>query len=166
MRQKPGWRLVDFRELWEYRDLFFFLVWRDIKARYAQSVLGVGWTIIRPVMSMIVFTVVFGGLVKVSSDGAPYAIFSYAALVPWTYFSTAITDAADSLIRNRNMLTKVYFPRLIMPMSSVLGKLIDFVIAPACACSHADRSPRCSILRAGNDEEASESLNRKRDIPR
>lgn len=126
---KSGWRLVDFRELWEYRDLFFFLVWRDIKVRYAQSILGVGWAVIQPVFSMIVFTVVFGRLAKIDSDGVPYAIFSYAALVPWTYFSNALTESTGSLIASSSMLTKVYFPRLIIPMTPVLSKLIDFGIA-------------------------------------
>lgn len=124
-----GWRLIDFRELWEYRDLFFFLVWRDIKTRYAQSILGVGWAVIQPVFSMIVFTIVFGNLAKVSSDGAPYAIFSYAALVPWTYFSNSLTGASSSLISGSGMITKVYFPRLIIPLAPVLGKLVDFGIA-------------------------------------
>ena len=126
---RSGWRPIDFRELWQYRDLLYFLVWRDIKVRHAQSVLGVAWAIIQPVFFMIVFTIIFGKLVKVSSDGAPYAIFSYTALVPWTYFSTAFTEAADSLIRNSNMLSKVYFPRLIMPLAAILGKLFDFSIA-------------------------------------
>ena len=124
-----GWRLIDFRELWRYRDLFYFLVWRDIKVRYAQSVLGISWAVIQPVFFMIVFSIVFGRLVRVSSDGAPYPIFSFVALVPWTYFSSSLTMATGSLAQNSNLLTKVYFPRLIMPLSSVLGKLVDFAIA-------------------------------------
>ena len=124
-----GWRLIDFRELWEYRDLLYFLVWRDIKIRYAQSVLGIGWAVVQPVFFMIVFTVVFGMLAKVESDGVPYAIFSYTALVPWTYFATGLTDSTNSLLQNVNMLTKVYFPRLVLPLSSILGKLVDFAIA-------------------------------------
>ena len=126
---RPGWQLIDFRELWQYRDLFYFLVWRDIKVRYAQSVLGIGWAVIQPVFFIIVFTIVFGRLVKVSSDGAPYAIFSFVALVPWSYFASSLTLATGSLVTNSRMLTKVYFPRLIMPLSSVLGKLVDFGIA-------------------------------------
>jgi len=126
---KTGWRSINFRELWEYRDLLFFLVWRDIKVRYAQSVLGIGWAVVQPIFSMIVFTIVFGNLAKISSDGVPYAIFSYAALVPWTYFSNALTESTGSLIASSNMLTKVYFPRLIIPMTPVLSKLIDFGIA-------------------------------------
>lgn len=126
---RAGWRLIDFRELWDYRDLLYFLVWRDIKVRYAQSVLGASWAIIQPIFFMIVFTIVFGNLAKVGSDGAPYAIFAYTALVPWTYFSTAFTDATGSLIQSQTMLNKVYFPRLVMPLASVLGKLLDFGIA-------------------------------------
>jgi lipopolysaccharide transport system permease protein len=124
-----SWMPLKLGELWEYRDLFYFLVWRDVKARYAQSILGVGWAIIQPVFSMIVFTIVFGNLAKVSSEGVPYAIFSYAALVPWTYFSSALTGASGSLIGASGMLTKVYFPRLIIPIAPVLSKLVDFALA-------------------------------------
>ena len=126
---RSGWRLVDFRELWHYRDLLYFLVWRSIKAFYAQSILGIGWALIRPVFSMIIFTVVFGKLARVGSDGVPYAIFSYTALVPWTYFSTALTSATTSLVTGAGMLTKVYFPRLIIPLAPVLARLVDFFIA-------------------------------------
>ncbi len=122
-------RLINWQELWQYRDLFIFLVWRDIKTRYAQSVLGVGWAIIQPVFSMIVFTIVFGNLAKVNSEGVPYAIFSYTALVPWTFFSTSLTSASGSLISSKNLITKVYFPRLVIPISPVLGKMIDFGIS-------------------------------------
>jgi lipopolysaccharide transport system permease protein len=122
-------RLVDWQELWQYRDLFFFLVWRDIKVRYAQSILGVGWAIIQPVFSMIVFTIVFGNLANVDSDGVPYAIFSYTALVPWTFFSSSLTDASGSLVSAANMFTKVYFPRLVIPIAPILSKLVDFGIA-------------------------------------
>ena len=131
MTIKPpgGWVSLEFRELWRYRDLFFFLVWRDIKVQYAQSVLGIGWAVIQPLFYMVVFTVVFGKLANVGSDGVPYAIFSYTALVPWTYFSTSLTLSTGSLIKNANMLTKVYFPRLTIPLSAVLGRLVDFAIA-------------------------------------
>ena len=125
---KSGWRLVDWRELADYRDLFLFLTWRHIKVQYAQSTLGVGWAIIQPLFSMIVFTIVFGRLAGVSSDGVPYAAFSLVALVPWTYFANAVTEGANSLIQNTSMLTKVYFPRLVLPLSSVLAKLVDFSI--------------------------------------
>lgn len=126
---RRGLRLLDLRELVAYRDLFRFLVWREIKVRYAQSAIGVGWAVIQPVFSMIVFTIVFGRLAKISSDGAPYAVFSLAALVPWTYFSNALVDGANSLVTNANMLTKIYFPRVLMPMSAVAAKLVDFSIA-------------------------------------
>lgn len=126
---KPGWRFIDFREIWQYRDLFYFLIWRDIKSRYAQSVLGISWAVIQPVFFTVVFTFVFGKWAKVSSDGAPYVMFSYLALVPWVYFGTALTDTTGSLIKNSNLLTKVYFPRLIIPMTSALAKLVDFFIA-------------------------------------
>jgi len=122
-------RLINWQEMWQYRDLFIFLVWRDIKTRYAQSILGVGWAIIQPVFSMIVFTIVFGNLAKVDSEGVPYAIFSYTALVPWTFFSTSLTSASSSLISSKNLITKVYFPRLVIPIAPVLGKMIDFGIS-------------------------------------
>ena len=127
--ESTGFRLIDWGELRQYRDLFYFLIWRDIKTRYAQSVLGVGWAVIQPVFSMVVFSIVFGGLAKISSDGVPYPIFSYAALVPWTYFSNALTTATSSLITSSNMLSKVYFPRLVIPLAPVIGKLVDFAIA-------------------------------------
>jgi len=126
---KSGWRLIDVCELWQYRDLFYFLIWRDVKTRYAQSILGIGWAVIQPVFTMIVFTIVFGNLAKISSDGVPYAIFSYVGLVPWTYFSGALTSASGSLVSASGMFTKVYFPRLIIPLAPVFGKLIDFAIA-------------------------------------
>jgi lipopolysaccharide transport system permease protein len=122
-------RGLDLRELWRYRDLFYLLMWRDIKVRYAQSVLGIGWAIIQPVAFMVVFTIIFGRLVKMGSDGAPYPIFSYTALVPWTYFSTALATATASLNQNSDMLSKIYFPRLVIPLSAVAGKLVDFGIA-------------------------------------
>jgi len=129
IQPRSGWRLVDWRELYQYRDLFRFLVWREIKVRYAQSTIGIGWAIIQPVFSMLVFTVVFGRLAGVASDGAPYALFSLTGLVPWTYFANALTDGTASLVNNANMLSKVYFPRLLLPLSSVVAKLVDFAIA-------------------------------------
>jgi lipopolysaccharide transport system permease protein len=126
---KKGWRLINWQELWQYRDLFLFLVWRDIKTRYAQSILGVGWAVIQPVFSMIVFTIVFGNIAKVNSEGMHYAIFSYTALVPWTFFSTSLTSASGSLISSKNLITKVYFPRLVIPIAPILGKAIDFGIS-------------------------------------
>jgi lipopolysaccharide transport system permease protein len=126
---RTGWQVVDLRELREYRDLFIFWVWRNVKARYAQSVLGIGWAVIQPVFAMLVFTVVFGNLARLDSDGVPYPIFSFAALVPWTYFANAFTDASNSLVTNTNMLAKIYFPRIVLPLTSVISKLIDFGIS-------------------------------------
>lgn len=126
---RSGWRLVDWRELLAYRDLFRFLVLRDIRVLYKQSVLGIAWAIIGPVVSMLVFTVVFGRLAKVPSDGVPYSIFAYTALVPWTYFAAAVTTSTSSLVSNANLMTKIYFPRLLIPMTPVMAKLVDFAIA-------------------------------------
>ena len=119
----------DLRELWEHRDLLYFLVRRDVKTRYSQSVLGLGWAVVQPVCTMLIFTIVFGKLAAISSDGAPYAIFSYAALVPWTYFAGALTGAAGSVNGNAGLIGKVYFPRAIVPLVPVLSKLLDFVVA-------------------------------------
>jgi lipopolysaccharide transport system permease protein len=121
--------LIDFSELWRYKDLLYFLTLRGIKARYAQSILGVSWAIIQPLFTTLVFTLVFGGLAKVDSDGMPYVLFSYLALWPWNYFSGTLTESANSLIQNANMITKVYFPRMVLPLSAILSKLLDFVIA-------------------------------------
>jgi lipopolysaccharide transport system permease protein len=129
IKPRPGWRSINFKELWNYQDLLYFLVWRDIKTRYAQSVFGVGWAIIQPFMMMIVFTVVFGNLAEFESDGLPFPVFTYAALVPWAYFANSFTDSASSLIRNAEMVKKIYFPRLMIPLSSVVAKLLDFAIA-------------------------------------
>lgn len=126
---RRGWELVDLQELWRYKDLFYFMVWRDIKIIYKQTVMGFAWAIIRPFFSMVIFSIVFGRLAQVPSDGIPYPIFSYAALVPWTYFATAITKSTESLISNSGMLTKIYFPRLVIPMTPVLAGLVDFAIA-------------------------------------
>ena len=123
------WPRIDLRELWAYRNLFLFLVWRDIKVRYAQTVLGAGWAIIQPVLAMVVFTLIFGNFAKIPSDGVPYPVFSLAALVPWIYFSTALTTASNSLIANPNLITKVYLPRLVIPFAPVLAGLVDFAIA-------------------------------------
>jgi len=128
IRPTHGWQLINVRELLHYRDLLYFLSVRGIKARYAQSVLGVGWAVIQPLFSTVVFTIVFGRLAGVSSDGVPYFLFSLTAMVPWNYFSNTLTDSTNSLVANANMLSKVYFPRLILPLSSVLSKLLDFVI--------------------------------------
>ncbi len=128
IESKKGLQFIDWKELFLYRHLFFFLVWRDVKIRYKQTILGFTWAIIKPLFSMIIFSIVFGKMAKVSSDGLPYPIFSYAALVPWTYFSTAMVGSTNSLVGN-NMLSKIYFPRLVIPAIPVLAYLVDFVIA-------------------------------------
>ncbi len=126
---QQGWELVNWRELVQYKDLLWFLVWRDVKSRYAQSILGIGWAIIQPVFNMLVFTIIFGNLARLDSDGVPYAIFNYAAMVPWTYFANSLTESGSSLVGASNLLTKVYFPRLTIPLAPVLAKLLDFGIA-------------------------------------
>jgi lipopolysaccharide transport system permease protein len=129
IKPSSGWKFVNLKELWRYKDLLYFLTIRGIKAKYAQSVLGVSWAIIQPLFTTLVFTIVFGRLAKVSSDGIPYALFSYLALWPWNYFSGTLTDSSNSLIVNANMITKVYFPRLVLPLSAIFSKLLDFIIA-------------------------------------
>ena len=124
-----GWAWPKFRELWEYRELLFFFVWRDIKVRYRQTVMGALWAIIQPFFTMVIFSLFFGRLAKVPSDGLPYPIFSYAALVPWTFFATALTQASNSLVVSANMVKKIYFPRLTLPIATVLAGVIDFVLA-------------------------------------
>lgn len=129
IKPKKGWQLIDFKELKEYRDLFYFLVVRDIKVRYKQTVLGGLWAIIQPFFMMVVFTLFFGNLAKVPSDGIPYPIFSYSALIAWTYFANSISNSGNSLIQNTALISKVYFPRLIVPLAPVLAFLLDFCIA-------------------------------------
>lgn len=126
---KKGWQVIDWRELSQYRDLFYFLVVRDVKVLYKQTVLGFAWAILQPLFGMVIFSVVFGRLAQIPSDSVPYPLFSYVALVPWTYFSGAMNGSTNSLINNAEMLSKVYFPRLVIPMTPVLAKLVDFVIA-------------------------------------
>ena len=124
-----GWIGLKLRELWEYRDLLFFLAWRDISVRYKQTILGAAWAIIQPFFSMVVFSLFFGRLAQIPSDGVPYPIFSYAAMLPWTYFSSAMSSSSNSLVGSANLLTKVYFPRLVIPLASVIPPAIDFAIA-------------------------------------
>lgn len=126
---RSGWRVIDFRELREFGDLFLFLVWRAVKVRYAQSAIGIGWVVVQPLASMVVFTLIFGGLVGVESDGQPYSLFAFVALVPWTYFSNALTQATASLSNDSSIISKIYFPRLILPLALVTARLIDFGIA-------------------------------------
>lgn len=128
IEKKTKLKLIDWKELSAYRDLLYFLIVRGIRAKYAQSVLGVSWAVIQPLFTMLVFTIVFGRLAKISSDGVPYALFSFSALMPWTYFSGVLNEASNSLTTNANMLSKVYFPRMVLPLAAMFGKLLDFSI--------------------------------------
>jgi lipopolysaccharide transport system permease protein len=129
IRPSRGWVALGLRELWEYRELLWFLVWRDVKVRYKQTVLGAGWAILQPVATMVVFSLFFGRLAEMPSDGLPYPIFSFAGLVPWTFFSQGLSQSANSLVGSHNLITKVYFPRLAIPISTVLAGLVDFALA-------------------------------------
>jgi lipopolysaccharide transport system permease protein len=120
---------LNLRELWKYRELLYFLTWRDVKVRYKQTLLGAAWAIIQPFFTMVVFSLFFGKLAKIPSDGVPYPIFSYAALVPWTFFANALSQSSNSLVGSASLITKVYFPRLVVPLSSVLSGMVDFALA-------------------------------------
>lgn len=124
-----GWVALKLAELWGYRELLLFLVWRDIKVRYKQTLLGAAWAIIQPLFTMLVFSLFFGKLAKIPSDGLPYPVFSYAALVPWNFFAQGLTLSSDSLVGSANLIRKVYFPRLVIPISAVMSGVIDFTIA-------------------------------------
>lgn len=124
-----GWVSLRLRELWDYRELLYFLTWRDIKIRYKQTILGAAWAIIQPLFTMLVFSLFFGKLAKVPSDGIPYPIFCYAALVPWTFFANGLTQSSNSLVGSSNLLTKVYFPRLTIPLATVFSGVVDFLLA-------------------------------------
>jgi lipopolysaccharide transport system permease protein len=124
-----GWVSLKLREIWEYRELLYFFTWRDIKVRYKQTVLGAAWAVIQPFFTMVVFSLFFGKLARVPSDGIPYPIFSYAALVPWTFFANGVTNSSNSLVGGGNLIKKIYFPRMVVPTASVLSGLVDFVIA-------------------------------------
>ncbi len=129
IRPSTGLAALNLRDLWIYRELVFFMIWRDIKVRYKQTLLGAAWAIIQPLLTMIVFNFVFGRIAKVPTEGIPYPIFSYTALLPWGLFTAALNTASRSLTSNQNMVTKIYFPRLVLPLASVLGGLVDFAIA-------------------------------------
>jgi lipopolysaccharide transport system permease protein len=124
-----GWASLKLAELWEYRELVYFFIWRDIKVRYKQTVMGALWAIIQPLFTMLIFALFFGRLAKMPSDNMPYPIFSYAALVPWTFFATGLTQASNSLVQNSNLLKKIYFPRLAMPIAAVVSGCVDFCLA-------------------------------------
>lgn len=131
MRIRPsrGWAALNLRDLWQYRELIYFLIWRDIKVRYKQTLLGATWAILQPLLTAAIFSLVFGRLAKIPSDGIPYPLFSYTALVPWTFFATGMTQSANSLVNSAHLITKIYFPRLAMPIATVLAGLLDFSLA-------------------------------------
>ncbi|MCG6980140.1 MAG: ABC transporter permease [Deltaproteobacteria bacterium] len=129
VKPSKGWISLKLEELWEYRELLYFMAWRDIKVRYKQTVLGAAWAIIQPFFTMVVFSIFFGKLAGVPSDGLPYPIFAYAALVPWTFFANGLNMASNSLVGSANLIKKVYFPRLVVPISGVISGVVDFVLA-------------------------------------
>jgi lipopolysaccharide transport system permease protein len=129
IRPTQGIGALNLRDLWVYRELIYFMTWRDLKVRYKQTALGASWAILQPVLRMVVFSLLFGGIAKLSYDGLPYPLFNFTALLPWTLFAKALGDAGRSLVTNRNMITKVYFPRMVIPLASVLSGVIDFAIA-------------------------------------
>lgn len=124
-----GWTSIGFRELWDYRELLYFLTWRDVKVRYKQTALGAAWAIIQPLFMMLVFSLFFGRLAGIKSDGIPYPIFTFCALLPWQLFAHALAESSNSLVANERLITKVYFPRLVVPIAAVLGGLVDFAVA-------------------------------------
>jgi lipopolysaccharide transport system permease protein len=124
-----GWASLKLQELWQYRELVYIFVWRDLKVRYKQTAIGLVWAILQPLMTMIIFTLVFGKFAKMPSDGLPYAVFSYAALLPWNYFARSLTGSISSVVENAHLITKVYFPRLLLPISATLSGIIDFGIS-------------------------------------
>lgn len=129
IRPSRGWVALNLRDLWRYRELLYFLTWRDIKVRYKQTALGAAWAVLQPFFTMVVFSIFFGRLARVPSDGIPYPIFAYTALLPWSYFAGALDRAGNSLVGSSHLITKVYFPRLAIPISAVLAGLVDFGIA-------------------------------------
>jgi len=124
-----GWAVLKLGEVWEYRELLYFLVWRDVKVRYKQTALGIAWVVLQPLVATVIFTVVFGNLAKIPSGNLPYPLFAFAALLPWNYFAGALTRAGTSLVNNANLITKIYFPRLIIPLAGVINGLVDFGIS-------------------------------------
>jgi len=129
VKPSKGWISLKLGELWEYKELLYFLAWRDIKVRYKQTVLGAAWAIVQPFFTMVVFSLFFGKLAKVPSDGIPYPIFAYAALVPWTFFANGLNQSSNSLVGSANLIKKVYFPRLVVPIASVISGVFDFILA-------------------------------------
>jgi len=129
IERSNSWKIFDLSELWDYRELLFFLTWRDIRVRYKQAVLGMGWVVLQPLLMTLVFTVFLGVIVRVPSDGVPYPIFAYSGLLLWTFFSGAISGSGNSLVGNAHLITKVYFPRLLVPLASILARMVDLLVA-------------------------------------
>jgi len=129
VQPRKGLFQLDLGAVWQYRELLYFLIWRDVKVRYKQTAIGAGWAIFQPLMTMVIFTAVFGNLAKIPSDGLPYPIFAYTALLPWTYFAQAISRGGSSLVSSANLIRKTYFPRLIVPIAAAVAPLVDFVVA-------------------------------------
>lgn len=129
IRPTQGWASLRLGDVWLHRELLFFLIWRDVKVRYKQTALGVAWAVLQPVLTMVVFSIVFGRLAGLPSDGLPYSVFTLCALLPWQLFAQALTQSSNSMVANEGLITKIYFPRLIIPLATVLGGLVDFVVA-------------------------------------
>jgi len=129
IKPRSGWQMIDFKELLEYRDLFYFMIWRGVKVMYAQTILGFSWAILQPLIQIVIFTVIFGKVAKVSTEGIPYVLFSTVAIIPWTYMSQSMSGSSQSLVSGQSMLGKIYFPRFIFPLTPVLTSLVDFAIA-------------------------------------
>jgi lipopolysaccharide transport system permease protein len=129
IRPSRGWVSLRLGDVWEYRELLYFLVWRDVKVRYKQTLLGAAWAVLQPAMTMVVFTIFFGRLAQVGSDGLPYPLFSYAGLLPWIFFAQGLTQSSNSLVGSANLIKKVYFPRLVIPLSAILAGVVDLLIA-------------------------------------
>lgn len=129
IQARPGWQIVDFGEIWRFRELLYFLIWRDVKVRYKQTVLGAAWAVLQPTAQMVVFSIFFGRMAEVATDGIPYPLFAFAGLLPWMFFQNSVTNASQSVVGNQNLITKVYFPRLFIPASAIGAALVDFAIA-------------------------------------
>ncbi|MCX7917805.1 MAG: ABC transporter permease [bacterium] len=129
IKPKNRWQAVNLKEIYEYRELLFFLIWKDIKVKYKQTIFGIGWAILQPLFMMIIFTLFFGKFAKIPSDNIPYPIFSYTGLIIWTYFANSLLFAVESIVRHQNVVTKIYFPKILLPLSSILSHLLDFLIS-------------------------------------
>ena len=149
IESKSGWQIIDFKELKEYRDLFYFLVWRDIKVLYAQTILGFLWAILQPLIQILIFTIVFGKVAKIPTEGIPYILFSSVAIIPWTYMSQAMGQSSQSLVQGQGMLGKIYFPRLAFPMTPIFARFVDFgisILIILCVMLYYHVSPSWNLL--------------------